>query len=174
MLRMLIGTIIGGIAGGAIGYFSRCSGGGGCPLMGNPIGGVLFGGLFGLFVSASFYPRTEGPAFGHSQKVIEVTTVEQFRQLLAAPGVVLADFYADWCGPCRKLKPVIHGLADEYSGRAVVATVNVDKVGALAREYGVSSIPDVRVFRNGQAFRQSVGARTKASYSEALDQALVP
>ena len=73
---------------------------------------------------------------------------------------VLIDFYADWCGPCRMVSPIVDQIAEEYS-EYLVAKVNVDEEGELASEFGVSSIPMLVVMQNGAIVAQSVGARPK-------------
>ena len=73
---------------------------------------------------------------------------------------VLIDFYADWCGPCRMVSPIVNQIAEEY-GEYLVAKVNVDEEGELAAEFGVSSIPMLVVMQNGAIVAQSVGARPK-------------
>jgi thioredoxin 1 len=93
---------------------------------------------------------------------------------LTANKVILVDFYADWCGPCRRLKPIIHEIADEYAGRVVVASVNVDNLKDVAEKYGVYSIPDVRVFRAGKVSDSFIGVRSKKTYTEILDKVPAP
>ncbi len=73
---------------------------------------------------------------------------------------VLIDFYADWCGPCRMVSPIVDQIAEE-SDEYLVAKVNVDEEGELASEFGVSSIPMLVVMKNGEIIAQSVGAKPK-------------
>jgi thioredoxin 1 len=168
--RIVMGAAIGAAVGGTIGYITRCSGGG-CPLMGNPIGGVLIGAVMGILAVTSFMPEPNVETLT-SQHFKDIGTAEEFGRLVQENNVVLVDFYADWCRPCRGLKPTILRLADRYAGRVKVAGVNVDKLGALARQYGVSSIPDVRIFQGGQPLRRFVGSQSESSYAGALDEAL--
>ncbi|MCD8382321.1 MAG: thioredoxin [Clostridiales bacterium] len=82
-----------------------------------------------------------------------------FVDAVSAGGVVVVDFWATWCGPCRMIAPAIERLADEFAGRATVGKVDVDQEDALAAAYGIMSIPCVIVFQNGQEFRRLVGAQ---------------
>lgn len=89
----------------------------------------------------------------------------------AAP-VALVDFWADWCGPCRMLAPLVDELAAKYDGRVLVGKVNVDEEPELARRFGVMSIPTVVVLRNGQEAERIVGVRPAPAYTAALDKYL--
>lgn len=81
---------------------------------------------------------------------------------------VMVDFWATWCGPCRMLAPVIEEIANEYAGKVKVGKVNVDDERELALEYGVSSIPTVMVFQNGEVKETSVGYRPKEEIEQLL------
>ena len=81
---------------------------------------------------------------------------------------VLVDFYADWCGPCRMLSPVVHELAEKYRGRVKMVKVNVDQAPGLAASFGVSSIPTLVYFRAGEAKGASVGLIGREELEEKL------
>jgi thioredoxin 1 len=74
-------------------------------------------------------------------------------------GVVLVDFYADWCGPCRMLAPVVEELAKEMSGKITVAKLNTDQSVATAAEYEITSIPTIIIFKDGQLKKRIVGLK---------------
>jgi len=80
-----------------------------------------------------------------------------FEQLLQGCKVVVADFWAEWCGPCKMVEPIVEELARRFSGRVAVTKVNVDENNDLAFEYGVMSIPTVIVFNGGREFKRFVG-----------------
>ena len=83
---------------------------------------------------------------------------------------VLVDFWADWCGPCRMLAPVLEELAREHEGELQVGKVNVDEEMSLAQQFGVTSIPMLLLFKDGKPVAKSVGYRPKAELEALLEQ----
>lgn len=107
------------------------------------------------------------------QKVGSVhLTVDSFDKVIKEAGEmpVMVDFYAEWCGPCRMVAPVIEELADEMQGKAIIAKVNVDEENELAGRHGVMSIPTVIVVKNGKVVESRTGASSKDAYIEMLDK----
>lgn len=98
---------------------------------------------------------------------------EEFeKEVLRAPEPVLVDFYATWCGPCRALAPTLDELAGDLAGRARVLKLDVDEAPELARQYGISSIPCLVVFKGGREVGRLVGAVPKRRIAGALETAL--
>ena len=92
---------------------------------------------------------------------IITVTKENFDEIKAESKTVLLDFYADWCGPCRMVAPIVHEIADERDD-IVVGKINVDEQPELAMQFGVMSIPTLVVLKNGEVTNQAMGARPKA------------
>ena len=80
---------------------------------------------------------------------------------------VLVDFWAEWCGPCRMISPLLEQIANDHTGKVVVGKVNVDQEQALASKYGIQSIPAFFIFKNGQVTDQFVGAQHSRQSIEA-------
>ncbi|MBO4636629.1 MAG: thioredoxin [Clostridiales bacterium] len=85
---------------------------------------------------------------------------------------VLVDFWASWCGPCRMLGPVVSQLAEEYDGRIKVGKLDVDAFESLAMEYGISSIPAVKLFKGGRVVAESIGALPYPALKKFVDSNL--
>ena len=84
-------------------------------------------------------------------------------------GLVVVDFWAEWCGPCRMVGPVIEEISGEYEGKAVVGKVDVDANQEFAAKYGVRNIPTVLMFKNGEVVGRQVGVAPKKVYTDAID-----
>ena len=104
--------------------------------------------------------------------MIKELTKANFNETILGNKVVVVDFWATWCGPCRMVSPVIDQLAEEYDGKILVGKVNVDNEGTLAAEYAVVSIPTVVVFKDGKPVEKLVGAHSLDDYADMVDKVL--
>ena len=102
---------------------------------------------------------------------IEITDAN-FNEVLNTDKPVLVDFWAEWCGPCKMIGPVVKELAAEYEGKAVIGKVNVDENPSTAAQFGIRSIPTLLVFKGGEIVDKQIGAVPKAVLAGKLDAQL--
>ena len=96
---------------------------------------------------------------------------KSFAELIKSPGMpVLVDFYADWCGPCKTMNPVVEQLAKDFSGKLKVIKINVDKNQAAAQQYRVQGVPTFMLFKNGQIVWKQAGAVPGHQLSQIIQQ----
>jgi thioredoxin 1 len=104
--------------------------------------------------------------------VMELTENSFAREVEQGKGLVVVDFWAPWCGPCRLVAPVIDALAAEYDGRVRFAKLNVDDAQNVAAEYGIRSIPTIAIFRDGKPVDGVVGAAPRAQLESLIQKHL--
>ncbi len=93
-------------------------------------------------------------------------------EVLDKKGVTVIDFWAEWCGPCRMIAPIIEKLSTEYDGKAVVGKVDVDSNPEVATRYGIRSIPTVLILKDGEEVKRHVGYTTQANLAQLIDAQL--
>jgi len=91
-------------------------------------------------------------------------------EVLKGKGPALVDFYADWCGPCRMVAPIIEELSKEYEGKATIGKVNVDEVPEIAGKFGIRSIPTIIMFKDGEVMETQVGALPKEQLTQLIEK----
>ena len=100
-------------------------------------------------------------------------TDENFNQeVLSSDIPVLVDFYADWCGPCKMLAPVVEALAAEWEGKVKIGKLNVDHAMNIAQSYGIQSIPTLLYFKNGEVVNKTIGVVSKTEMEQVLNSLL--
>jgi len=98
----------------------------------------------------------------------EITDANFETEVLKSPKVTMIDFWAEWCGPCRAITPIVEELAKEYDGRAIIGKLNVDENPEVTVKYGVRNIPTILFIKNGQVVDKQVGAVPKSVLEEKL------
>src|SRR5580765_6536951 len=105
--------------------------------------------------------------------IVTVTEASFDQEVLNASSPVLVDFWAEWCGPCKMIAPILDELADEYDGKVKITKVNVDDNQGLAVKYGITAIPSLLFFKDGQVVDQVRGLRSKRDLKESFDRVAV-
>ena len=104
-----------------------------------------------------------------SDKIIHLSDDSFDTDVLKASGPVLVDFWAEWCGPCKMIAPILDEIAEEYEGRLTITKLNIDDNRGTAPKYGIRGIPTLLLFRDGEVVATKVGALSKGQLKEFLD-----
>jgi thioredoxin 1 len=107
---------------------------------------------------------------GESTKAVTDSTFES--EVLKSARPVLVDYWAEWCGPCRQVAPVLEEIASEHAGKIDIVKLNVDENPEVVRTYGIMNIPTLTVFKNGQVVKEIVGAKPKSALLRELEEFL--
>lgn len=107
-----------------------------------------------------------------SENIVTLTDSNFSQEVIQSPAPVLVDFWAEWCGPCKMVAPILDELAGEYSGKVKIGKVNIDEHQGLAAQHGIRAIPTLLLFKNGQVQEQIVGLRSKRDLKSSLDKAI--
>ena len=105
-----------------------------------------------------------------ANNIVILTAANFEEEVLKASAPVLVDFWAEWCGPCKMIAPILDELASEYDGKVKVGKVNIDEHQSIATEYGVRAVPTLLIFKYGEVEEQVVGLRSKRDLKANLDK----
>ena len=103
---------------------------------------------------------------------IEVNDANFEEVVLKSDKPVLVDFWAEWCGPCRMVGPIVNELSEDYAGKAVIAKLDVDNSPETAAKFGIRNIPTILFFKNGEVVDKHIGAAPKATFAAKIDALL--
>lgn len=104
--------------------------------------------------------------------VIELNDINFDSEVKKSTQPVLVDFFATWCGPCKKQRPIIDELSESYAGKVKMGALNVDEGSEKSKEFGISSIPALLVFKNGEVVERMVGVHTKSQLADVIEKLL--
>jgi thioredoxin 1 len=166
-MSLIISVLIGGGLGAAFGHFGKCSSGN-CPLTANWWRGALYGAVLG-FLFHSVAGRNGSGSAESSQNVKLIQEQEFGTEVTQTTGPVVVDFFATWCGPCKRLSPILDSLAGPLTNRVKFFKVDVDQSANLAKQFQVDGVPTLIFFKDGKVMDKMVGLPT----TEALKGKLV-
>lgn len=126
-------------------------------------------GTFIIFILAALLVSLSACKNGSSDGNITTLTTENFSSE-TSQGIVLVDFWATWCMPCKAMAPVIEEIAGQTKGKVKVGKLDIDANGRIANQYGIQSIPTIMIFKDGQVMETLVGLQSKAAVVNALSK----
>jgi thioredoxin 1 len=201
IIRILFGVLVGGVLGAVLGYWGKCSSGT-CPLTANPYRGAIYGAVLGALLTPILWPKSqESPSTSNTVdlnsksdlnakvldaaeiSVVESLTKDSFLEKVfnyqqhkewrfegKLPCII--DFYADWCGPCKMVEPILKELAQEYQGKLNIYRVDTQAQQELAAVFGIQSIPSILFVPLNDKPQMAVGALPKRTLKKAIKEVL--
>lgn len=168
IIYLLLFLLGGAIFGALMGCYGKCSSGA-CPLTANPFRGAIWGALIGLMLGFSFTQNGTVVSAADSQNIVEIRDIKDFDAKIAENKVVVADFYATWCPPCKELSPIFANLSNQYTQKALFLKIDIDKNKELAKKFNIEGIPCVVFFKDGKERSRLMGLRTDKEYKTNIE-----
>ncbi len=165
-MGLILALVIGGGLGAALGYFGKCNSGT-CPLTANPWRGAVYGIVLGLIFHTAL-ARNTGPQTEPSHNVKTVDEAQFDAEISNAARPVVVDFFATWCGPCKRLSPMLDQAATPLTKKVSFLKVDVDKSARLAERFNIQGVPTMLFFRNGKPVDRIVGLPSEAELNRRL------
>ena len=166
-MNLIFSVLIGGGLGAVLGYFGKCSSGT-CPLTSNWWRGALYGAVLG-FMFHALSARTGSNSVESTQNVKLIQEQQFEAEVTHATGPVVVDFFATWCGPCKRLSPMLDNLAEPLTNRVKFLKVDVDQSAKLARQFAVEGVPTLIFFKGGKVVDKMVGLPAKDALKRKLE-----
>ncbi len=172
-MSLFVSLLIGAGLGAVLGYYGKCSTGA-CPLTANPWRGAIYGTVLGLLFYSSLARHGAGATPGSTANV-KLVNASQFESEIAQTNrPVVVDFFATWCGPCKKLSPLLDELAAPLTNQINFLKVDVDQSASLAERFGVQGVPTLVFLRNGREVDRQVGLPPKDELRARLSSLVSP
>jgi len=166
-MSLMLSLLIGGGLGAALGYFGKCSSGT-CPLTANWWRGAVYGAVMGLLFH--LISGRNGSNSAESTQNIKLIQEQQFEaEVIHANGPVVVDFFATWCGPCKRLSPMLDNLAEPLTNRVKFLKIDVDQSAKLAGQFAVEGVPTLIFFKDGKVVDKMVGLPAKDALKRKLE-----
>ena len=166
-MSLIFSVLIGGGLGAALGYVGKCSSGT-CPLTANWWRGALYGAVLGFLFHA--VSGRNGSTSIESTQNVKLIQEQQFgAEVTQATGPVVVDFFATWCGPCKRLSPMLDNLAGPLTNRVKFLKVDVDQSANLAKQFEVEGVPTLIFFNDGKVVDKMVGLPTTEALKRKLE-----
>jgi thioredoxin 1 len=168
-MNVFLSILIGGALGAALGYYGKCTSGT-CPLTATPWRGMVYGAVLGLIFHSVYGGAGAGSA-GESTANVKLISQDQFAAEVTQAGTpVVVDFFATWCGPCKRLSPMLDELAEPLQGRVKFVKVDVDKSPELARQFTIQGVPSLVFFKEGKELDRVVGLPSREMLKNNLER----
>jgi thioredoxin 1 len=168
MTMLLASVLIGAGLGAAMSRLAKCSTGS-CPLTATWKRGAFFGALFGLGVFMATGPNDANAAEAVSENVKPLSASDFDAQVTKATAPVVVDFYATWCGPCKRLSPMLDSMAGSLTNKVKFFKVDVDQSAALVQQYQIEGMPTLIFFKNGKVVDRILGLPDKEALQSRLN-----
>jgi thioredoxin 1 len=172
-MALILSILVGAGLGGLMGYYGKCASGT-CPLTATPGRGAIYGMVLGILFYSALGRNGAGSAEQSTANVKLVNEAEFDSAIAQTSGPVVVDFFATWCGPCKRLGPMLDELAGPLTNQIKFLKVDVDRSGPIAERYRVQGVPTLVFLRDGKEIDRQVGLNSKDDLHARLASLISP